>query len=245
MPFLDKFGGFFPDPTPDPNPERPNSFKNSGERLSQVVPEDNVADFSLASSALKQLCKDNDNEIPSDTDLKIISETRTRTSLEDNRRFVEEYLFQMSRKKSTKTKLQQLKNNQSLDRIARLLTAAIGPFKKKQRVITKHNISKLLKPVAVQVFRQDLLGHLEAVLNSFTVVQQYYNITDEQLHVVENTSDDVSDESDDESDTEDLFLVESILAKRVNPSTHEEEFLIKWQGYSSLENTWEPRSSLR
>jgi len=41
---------------------------------------------------------------------------------------------------------------------------------------------------------------------------------------------------------EELFTVERILAKRFQ--NNREEFLVKWEGYSSAENSWEPRQSL-
>ena len=42
------------------------------------------------------------------------------------------------------------------------------------------------------------------------------------------------------SDDDELFAVETILEKRENP----ERFYVKWKGYSTSHNSWEPRSSL-
>ncbi|CAG7831108.1 unnamed protein product [Allacma fusca] len=51
------------------------------------------------------------------------------------------------------------------------------------------------------------------------------------------------DASKDASESEDIYEVEKIVRKRV--SDGRVEYLIKWQGYSSSENTWEPIENLQ
>ncbi|KAL0268260.1 UNVERIFIED_CONTAM: hypothetical protein PYX00_010275 [Menopon gallinae] len=45
---------------------------------------------------------------------------------------------------------------------------------------------------------------------------------------------------DDEDSEEEEYVVEKIVAKRVNPKTKKPEYLLKWEGYPSDHNTWEP-----
>lgn len=42
----------------------------------------------------------------------------------------------------------------------------------------------------------------------------------------------------------DVFLVDHLVARRVNASTGRPEYLVKWHGYPSSENTWEPYANL-
>ena len=68
-------------------------------------------------------------------------------------------------------------------------------------------------------------------------------------HVVESSSDESSDEEDYEEDYEDdydekevLYNIEKIINCRTRRS--EIQYLVKWQGYSSAHNSWEPIENL-
>ena len=47
-----------------------------------------------------------------------------------------------------------------------------------------------------------------------------------------------------ESDSEDPYIVETIIKKRFNTQKAQYEYLIKWVGYLSTENTWELPSNV-
>lgn len=53
----------------------------------------------------------------------------------------------------------------------------------------------------------------------------------------------VTSESDELDLGTDVFLVETILNKRVKRGVT--EYLIKWLGYSNSENTWEPEGNIK
>ena len=44
-------------------------------------------------------------------------------------------------------------------------------------------------------------------------------------------------------DSTEEYEVEKIIARRVNRGS--EEFLIRWKGYGSYDDTWEPRTNLK
>lgn len=39
-------------------------------------------------------------------------------------------------------------------------------------------------------------------------------------------------------------MVERVIGERINETTGRRHFLLKWQGYSSEDDTWEPESNL-
>ena len=43
---------------------------------------------------------------------------------------------------------------------------------------------------------------------------------------------------------EDVYLVDSIIEERQNARTGVHEYFVKWEGYSSAENTWEPADNI-
>ena len=53
----------------------------------------------------------------------------------------------------------------------------------------------------------------------------------------------VTSESDELDLGTDVFVVETILNKRVKRG--DTEYLIKWLGYNNSENTWEPEANIK
>lgn len=53
-----------------------------------------------------------------------------------------------------------------------------------------------------------------------------------------------TDIEEDIDDYEEEFVVEKIVGKRYNHKTKQVEYLLKWEGYPSDQNTWEPLSNL-
>ena len=52
-----------------------------------------------------------------------------------------------------------------------------------------------------------------------------------------NTGEDIKDEVKDEPE-DDVYIIESLREKKGN------QFLVKWENYPEVENTWEPRASI-
>ncbi len=61
-------------------------------------------------------------------------------------------------------------------------------------------------------------------------------------YIVKDVSD-ISD-SDSSSSSNQYYEIEKLVDKRINPITGVVEYLVKWEGYSSDENTWEPEPRL-
>lgn len=59
---------------------------------------------------------------------------------------------------------------------------------------------------------------------------------------VDITNKDTDHDIDDEQEED--FVVEKIVGKRYNPKKKQVEYLLKWEGYPSEQNTWEPLSNL-
>lgn len=51
-------------------------------------------------------------------------------------------------------------------------------------------------------------------------------------------------ESEADNDEEVLYEVEKILKKRKNPKTGKNEYFLKWKGFTSAHNSWEPEENL-
>ena len=85
------------------------------------------------------------------------------------------------------------------------------------------------------------------------VKKKKYNTVISSSSEDENDSDYVASKSSNNissgSDSSDLssneyYEIEKLLDKRINPITGVTEYLVKWEGYSSDENTWEPEPNL-
>lgn len=44
--------------------------------------------------------------------------------------------------------------------------------------------------------------------------------------------------------SEEFYVVEKIVGARVDPKTKVPMYMVKWKGYGSNENTWEPKGNL-
>lgn len=69
------------------------------------------------------------------------------------------------------------------------------------------------------------------------------NRTNPKIGGKEERKRDGNDAEAEESSDEDFFSVEKILDKRVKGKRV--QYLVKWEGYSEDQNTWEPLSNLR
>jgi len=65
---------------------------------------------------------------------------------------------------------------------------------------------------------------------------------DDSDYIVKGVSD--SDNSYLSSSSNQYYEIEKLLDKRINPITGVVEYLVKWEGYSNDENTWEPETRL-
>ena len=80
-------------------------------------------------------------------------------------------------------------------------------------------------------------------LKSHDVLRDYIPFHDEldissRLGTLVQTSSGLATDEETDHDS-DLYLVEKIIKKRYNSQKHQYEYFVKWQGYSSTDNTWE------
>ena len=79
------------------------------------------------------------------------------------------------------------------------------------------------------------------ILNN-TVISSSSEDENDSDYVASNNISSDSDSSDLSSN--EYYEIEKLLDKRINPITGVTEYLVKWEGYSSDENTWEPEPNL-
>lgn len=88
-------------------------------------------------------------------------------------------------------------------------------------------------------------------LRSSTKLQEInYKVDEDDYIVLTSSSEDENDnnnENEEEDDTEnerEIYKCERIIKMRYNYKEGRKEYLLKWLGYASKFNTWEPRENI-
>ena len=78
-----------------------------------------------------------------------------------------------------------------------------------------------------------------------TVISSSSEDENDSDYVASKRSNNISSGSDSSDlSSNEYYEIEKLLDKRINPITGVTEYLVKWEGYSSDENTWEPEPNL-
>ena len=78
-----------------------------------------------------------------------------------------------------------------------------------------------------------------------TVISSSSEDENDSDYVASKRSNNISSSSDSSDlSSNEYYEIEKLLDKRINPITGVTEYLVKWEGYSSDENTWEPEPNL-
>ena len=78
-----------------------------------------------------------------------------------------------------------------------------------------------------------------------TVISSSSEDENDSDYVASKSSNNISSGSDSSDlSSNEYYEIEKLLDKRINPITGVTEYLVKWEGYSSDENTWEPEPNL-
>ena len=85
---------------------------------------------------------------------------------------------------------------------------------------------------------------VKKILNN-TVISSSSEDENDSDYVASKSSNNISSGSDSSDlSSNEYYEIEKLLDKRINPITGVTEYLVKWEGYSSDENTWEPEPNL-